>query len=236
MTGSVNVMKGLSLSALALGMTASPALAATTITWADLTSSTANSVDGTISVGSGVSVTYTGPYSFVQLSGGTNYWTGNAYTFDGDNHAPPTTDIIALGQGGTKTIKFSQTVSDVYLALISWNGNSGTFDQPFEIVSQGSGYWGSGAFNVSGGAPYTTFNGTGEPHGIIRFTGSFDEVTFTDLTENWHGIQIGIGGLAPPPTGAVPEPGTWAMMLAGFGLVGGVMRRRRRQSVRVHFA
>ena len=27
--------------------------------------------------------------------------------------------------------------------------------------------------------------------------------------------------------GAVPEPATWAMMLAGFGIVGGVMRRRR---------
>ena len=28
-------------------------------------------------------------------------------------------------------------------------------------------------------------------------------------------------------TPAVPEPATWAMMIAGFGLVGGVMRRRR---------
>jgi hypothetical protein len=25
----------------------------------------------------------------------------------------------------------------------------------------------------------------------------------------------------------IPEPATWAMMIAGFGLVGGVMRRRR---------
>jgi len=27
---------------------------------------------------------------------------------------------------------------------------------------------------------------------------------------------------------AVPEPAAWAMMLAGFGLVGGAMRRRER--------
>jgi hypothetical protein len=33
---------------------------------------------------------------------------------------------------------------------------------------------------------------------------------------------------APPITGAVPEPATWAMMIAGFGLVGGAMRRQRR--------
>lgn len=29
--------------------------------------------------------------------------------------------------------------------------------------------------------------------------------------------------------GAVPEPTTWAMMILGFGVIGGAMRRRRRQ-------
>jgi hypothetical protein len=33
--------------------------------------------------------------------------------------------------------------------------------------------------------------------------------------------------LATPPTGSVPEPATWAMMIAGFGLAGGALRRRR---------
>lgn len=31
-------------------------------------------------------------------------------------------------------------------------------------------------------------------------------------------------------TAAVPEPGTWAMMLMGFGIVGGALRRRRRSA------
>ncbi len=35
-----------------------------------------------------------------------------------------------------------------------------------------------------------------------------------------------------PPVGAVPEPATWLMLIAGFGVIGGAMRRRRR----VHFA
>ncbi len=35
--------------------------------------------------------------------------------------------------------------------------------------------------------------------------------------------------------GPVPEPATWAMMIAGFGIMGGAMRYRRRQ-VRVTFA
>ncbi len=38
-----------------------------------------------------------------------------------------------------------------------------------------------------------------------------------------------------PGTGAVPEPATWAMMILGFGFVGGALRRQR-QAVRVRFA
>jgi uncharacterized protein YjiK len=32
-------------------------------------------------------------------------------------------------------------------------------------------------------------------------------------------------------TGAVPEPASWAMMIAGFGLIGGAMRRRQKAAV-----
>ncbi len=35
---------------------------------------------------------------------------------------------------------------------------------------------------------------------------------------------------------AVPEPATWAMMIGGFGLVGGAMRRRRKATPKVSFA
>lgn len=35
--------------------------------------------------------------------------------------------------------------------------------------------------------------------------------------------------LPPPPTGAVPEPATWAMMIIGFTGVGALMRRRQGQ-------
>lgn len=39
------------------------------------------------------------------------------------------------------------------------------------------------------------------------------------------GVQFGA-----PPTGAVPEPATWAMMLVGFGMVAGAARYRRRST------
>jgi hypothetical protein len=38
-------------------------------------------------------------------------------------------------------------------------------------------------------------------------------------------------------SGAVPEPSTWAMMIVGFGFVGGAMRAaRRRQRTRISYA
>ena len=36
--------------------------------------------------------------------------------------------------------------------------------------------------------------------------------------------------------GAVPEPTTWAMLILGFGMVGGTMRRRGSQSMRLRTA
>ena len=37
-------------------------------------------------------------------------------------------------------------------------------------------------------------------------------------------------------TAAVPEPATWALMIGGFGIAGGALRRRQRQTVRVAYA
>jgi hypothetical protein len=43
------------------------------------------------------------------------------------------------------------------------------------------------------------------------------------------------GTFAASVAGAVPEPATWAMMIGGFGMVGGAMRRRR-VSTKFNFA
>ena len=56
-----------------------------------------------------------------------------------------------------------------------------------------------------------------------------------NITQGSSGATVYRTGTAPPPPmegpgepmGAVPEPASWAMMIAGFGLIGAVMRRRR---------
>jgi len=70
----------------------------------------------------------------------------------------------------------------------------------------------------------------------LSATDTWDNTTLADLgldpgvyTYSWGSgadadtLQVRIGGAI----GGVPEASTWAMMLGGFGLIGGAMRRRR---------
>ncbi|QNN66297.1 PEP-CTERM sorting domain-containing protein [Sphingomonas rhizophila] len=46
-------------------------------------------------------------------------------------------------------------------------------------------------------------------------------------------VQFNLPVGAAPSVGAVPEPGTWAMMLMGFGAIGFGMRRKNNASLRL---
>jgi len=195
---------------------------AAAISWTDWTDKTTSSVSGSLNVlGTDVDVVFSGSYSFAQTtSGGTNYWNPSApYVSAAVDNAPPASDIIAFAAGGTKTITFSQAVVDPVLALVSWNGNTVDFGVPITILSYGSGYWGSGApiKNDAG----TGFYGSGEVHGVIQLIGAYSSITFTDTSENWHGLTVGVTGL---PSSTVPEPST--LLLFGAGLIGLAGSRR----------
>jgi hypothetical protein len=168
-----------------------------------------------------VDVTFTGDYSFAQTDSGTNYWNPSApYISTEVDNAPPAPDIIGLNSAGTATITFSETVEDPLVALVSWNGNTVDFGVPIEILSFGQGYWGNGTpvLNAEG----TGFFGSGEVHGVIRLPGSFDSISFTHTTENWHGLTVGVSGI-----GAIPVPA--AVWLFGSGLIAlGAMARRKK--------
>ena len=213
-----NIMKKTLLALMAGAAVALAAQPASAITWTDWTAASAGQVTGT--AGS-VGVTYTGSYSGVQLSPATDFYNGSGFPVA---LKPSNTDIIQLTEAGTKSITFSTAVTDVYLAIVSWNGNDVTFSSPFTIEAMGCGFWGCGTVTqYNGGLSFSSTPYPNEPHGVLKFAGPITSLVFTDSFENWHGITVGFEGVS----GAVPEPASWAMMIGGFALAGAAMRRRK---------
>ena len=97
-----------------------------------------------------------------------------------------------------------------------------TFDNisfnPQANVSTPSGgfdYWTYQATNVSSGEHQITISGSAIGESTAGFTGS---------------VTVASAPITPPPLPAVPEPETYAMLLAGLGLMGAVARRRMMKS------
>lgn len=219
-----------------LAVSLAPLASAAPVDWADWTSTTvgaSGSAAGTFDTDTGpVDIQFSGQIAFAQLGTGTNYFsqgTPPPYTSALVDNAPTAAEMIALSQAGTRTLTFSQAVDNLFFAVVSLNGNGFRFDSDFEIVSSGRGFWGAGTFQkVDLGDGHYQLNGaSGEPHGVIRFTGAVSSITWQSLNnENWYGFTVGTYGAAPPPP--IPEPGTWALMLAGLAGLGAARARRRR--------
>lgn len=124
------------------------------------------------------------------------------------------------------------------------------FDNPFDSLGGISGST-TGFYTLSLGGPCGAFAGgcgsvnfnpftfTFGPNNSGSFKLDLSDAVFT--TPGSANVSATFTLLSEPkgssiPTAAVPEPATWAMMILGFAVVGGSMRRRQEPTVRVRFA
>ena len=131
--------------------------------------------------------------------------------------------MVFLADTGTHTITFSQAVLNPVLAIWSL-GQPGllaqfSFGQSFTIESGGpNAEYGGAAITALG----NTVSGV-EGNGVIRFNGSLTSISWTNpVFEDWYGFTVGV------PVAAVPEPETYALLVAGLALLGARARRRRK--------
>lgn len=126
---------------------------------------------------------------------------------------------------------------------------TGDFSQPTAVQTGGT-----GMINTIFGSPTTYFTDRGtvtfgpdQQYGAfadatpIRFSNGNNFIglsatrgadTFYGFAYTTNNVLNGYGfestaGTAITATSAIPEPATWALMIGGFGMVGGTMRRRK---------
>ena len=114
----------------------------------------------------------------------------------------PVAGSVAAAQAPTPCLPFDEAVTSAGLA--------GEQPPAFSTLSPAASDF------AAQGSPYTSLGG-----------GGFDTGPGLLGAIGGGGSDVGGGIPALPITNAVPEPATWAMMIAGVGIVGGAMRWRR---------
>ena len=161
----------------------------------------------------------TDPYVFGTSPGITNValFDPSFYSFNGVPASNGHVAFFAYGTNAPIYANFSDAISDFSVQAFRTDG---TFF-PTVTLTAYSGANGTGSVL---GTQTATFGGTGYQSTIISLSGLSGAGSVAILgsssgTVNFDNIVANIS--AP-----VPEAATWAMMIAGFGMVGGVMRRR----------
>jgi len=141
------------------------------------------------------------------------------------NSVPAGTSYLSVLGGGTATYNFTNRVSAFQFdwgSIDDYNTLTFRTNQGTDVIVPGTDF--TNPANGNQISPGT--------NGLFTVTGAqgeyFTSVTFASSANSFEVDNLAVSG-------AVPEPASWAMMIGGFGLAGGALRRRRTQTT-VKFA
>lgn len=140
-------------------------------------------------------------------------------------------DFVSLGVGGVLVLQFTDNVltgsdsvaDDLWIFEIGPDVEDTTVD----VSTDGVTWFSVGAVTGSTrGINIDAFGfGSSSAFSFVRLTDVFNEGATSGGSV---GADIdAVGAISTRAVGGVPEPGTWALMIAGFGLAGAALRRRK---------
>ena len=139
--------------------------------------------------------------------------------------SPVSSGAPVVGSFGSSSLGNSLTTSYPTSSGISVNFAHAVKDLSFTFDNFGTNFVSfEKAFN---GTTQVDFQNLGTVSGFPTITVAGNHITSFQVDNGENGSrswQFGIGSISF--SNAVPEPATWAMMVAGFGLVGFAVRRR----------
>jgi hypothetical protein len=132
------------------------------------------------------------------------------------------------GSSGTYTYHTTFSLAGFDPSTASISGDWATDDNGMDILLNGH----SLGITAGGFGAFTPFTIAASNSFFVNGVNSLDFVVYNSGGPT--GLRTELSGTAS--VAAVPESATWAMMLAGFGIVGFGMRTRKRKAPRVTYA
>jgi hypothetical protein len=204
------------------------------------THGTGSNIDFTTDFGTAGAIA--GTYSHLQITGADQYGGagGTGLYPVAFNDTPYSLSLTSTIPGGVNYFGYWLSALDAG-NLVSFYSNDTllfVFD-PSDVLAAISNNPDPAAYYGNPNAPFAGKN-SGEPYVFLNFFndhGTFDRIDFSEAPSFGGGYESDnhtVGhfltkgtGTVVVQIGSVPEPASWALMIAGFGLVGASLRRRR---------